>query len=104
MMAFIYNDFKKRPVYKDHLSLGFFFHGRGTTLQKTAIGMFRSLLYQLYKGTPLVRKPIQEAFKENSYAGEAGKAWEWQLKELEHLFFDAVVGAAKSQSITIFVD
>src|SRR5271155_4122048 len=56
LMAFIHKDFKKTPSCGHHLSLDFFFHGRGTILQKTPVGMFRSLLHQLYTQTPVVRK------------------------------------------------
>ncbi|KAH0562181.1 hypothetical protein GP486_003125 [Trichoglossum hirsutum] len=104
LMAFIYKNFEASPSCGLHLRLNFFFHGRGITLQKTPIGMFRSLLHQLYTQIPAVREPVRDAFKEKDYAGEAGKAWEWQLKELQDLFFDAVVGASKLRRITIFVD
>ena len=36
--------------------------------------------------------------------GEPGKAWEWQLKELQDLFFNGVTDVAKTRAITIFVD
>ncbi|KAH0536065.1 hypothetical protein FGG08_007031 [Glutinoglossum americanum] len=104
LMAFIYKDFKKGPSRGHNLSLDFFFHGRGTALQKTPVGMFRSLLHQLYTQTPVCRESIKNAFIEKSYAGEAGKAWEWRPKELQNLLFNAVVGASKSQKITIFID
>lgn len=58
LMAFIYKAFQENSLLKQSLSLDFFFHGRGTALQKTPTGMFRSLLRQLYAKVPLVRLSI----------------------------------------------
>ena len=103
-MAFIYQAFQENTLSKQSLSLDFFFHGRGTVLQKTPIGMFRSLMHQLYTKVPLVRLSVRAAYREKRGFGEAGTGWEWQRKELEDLFSNAVVRAAKSRTITIFVD
>lgn len=103
-MAFIYRELQKNPPLKRSLILDFFFHGRGTILQKTPIGMFQSLLHQIYDKVPSVRSPVLAAFREKKKLGEAGSGWEWQRKELEDLFSFAVVRAAKSRTITIFVD
>lgn len=51
-----------------------------------------------------MRLSVRAAFKEKSGFGEAGLGWEWQRKELEDLFSNAVIRAAKSRTITIFVD
>ncbi|KAH6712632.1 ankyrin repeat-containing domain protein [Leptodontidium sp. MPI-SDFR-AT-0119] len=104
LMAFIYRELQKNPPSKRSLTLDFFFHGRGAVLQKTPIGMFRSLLHQIYDKVPSVRSPVLAAFREKKKLGEAGSGWEWQRKELEDLFSYAVVRAAKSRTITIFVD
>jgi hypothetical protein len=103
-MAFIYKACQENSLSRQSLSLDFFFHGRGTALQKTPIGMFRSLLHQLYAKVPLVRSSVRAAFKEKRGFGEAGTGWEWQRKELEDHFSNAVIRAAKSRAITIFVD
>jgi ankyrin repeat protein len=103
-MAFIYQAFQENILSKQSLILDFFFHGRGTPLQKTPVGMFRSLLHQLYTKVPLVRPPVLAAFKEKRGFGEVGIGWQWQRKELEDLFSMAVIHAAKYRTITIFVD
>lgn len=104
LMAFIYNDFKTTLLRGRQVVLDFFFHGRGTTLQKTPIGMFRSLLHQLYIHTPVARERMQLAFRDKNCIGEAGKAWEWQLEELRNIFFNIAIDVAKSHKIYIFVD
>lgn len=103
-MAYFYRAFQAVPAHKRHVNLNFFFHGRGTTLQKTPIGMFQSLLHQLFTRTRSVRGPIQKAYKEKTMFGEHGKGWEWQLKELQDLFFNAVICIAETRPVTIFID
>jgi ankyrin repeat protein len=51
-----------------------------------------------------VRSPILAAFREKKKLGKSGSGWEWQRKELEDLFSYAVIRAAKSRTITLFVD
>src|SRR5437762_2502178 len=44
---------KQQPL--DYTVASFFFHGRGTSIQRTALGLFRSLLHQiLIKIRPLL--------------------------------------------------
>lgn len=102
LMTFIHNNLKAIPPHENHLSLDIFFHGRGTVLQKTPIGMFWSLLYQLYIQTPVARERTRTAFNEKSYIRE--NHCDWQFKKLQDLFFNTVVNASKSSRITIFVD
>ncbi|OBT60680.1 hypothetical protein VE03_09999 [Pseudogymnoascus sp. 23342-1-I1] len=107
LMAFLYQEFQASQdnfLFNQRIRLEFFFHGRGAALQKTPIGMFRSLLHQIYTKIPLVRLPIQTAFKEKKSFGEAGASWEWQCKELQDLFSNALIDSAKLWKITIFVD
>src|SRR4051812_12638145 len=59
LMAYIYRQPKNMPLEDRTLALDFFFHGRGTPLQKTQIGMFRSLLHQIFTLDPSVRAPIR---------------------------------------------
>ncbi|RDW91018.1 hypothetical protein BP5796_02183 [Coleophoma crateriformis] len=104
LMSFVHKDFVKRFPVDKHLTLDFFFHGRGVELQKTPAGLFRSLLHQLYIQEPAVRPMIRQEFKENNYIGEVGKGWQWPPKDLKELFSRAVQYAAKSQQVSILVD
>ena len=58
------------------LVLSFFFHGRGDELQRTPLGLFRSLLHQVLKEAPDVLHDLVARFeakrKEN---GKPGKDW-----------------------------
>jgi len=104
LLAYIYRIFQENTSYQADLSLEFFFHGRGAALQKTSVGMFRSLLHQLYTRDSSVRDPIQKAFQDKEVFGEVGTSWEWQLRELQDLFFNALLAAAKSRKVIIFID
>ena len=100
LMGFIHETLGQNPTLKDDIMISFFFHGRGTMLQKNPVGLFRSLLHQLYIKVPGVRKEIQDVLKQNSYTGTS----QWHLKELEHLFSNSIVTAAKSKCIVILID
>ena len=104
LMALVHHHFQDKPAGVQDLGLDFFFHGRGTVLQKIPLGMFRSLLHQVYSREPSVREPIRRTFDEKKGFGEAGKDWEWHPKELQDLLFNAVVRAAELRRVTIFVD
>lgn len=104
LLAYIYRIFQEKTSDQADLSLEFFFHGRGAALQKTSVGMFRSLLHQLYTRDSSIRDPIRKAFHDKDVFGEVGTGWEWQLRELQDLFFNAVLAAAKSRKVIIFID
>lgn len=84
--------------------LDYFFHSRGSILQKTRVGMFRTLLHQLYDQVHFIRPKIQMVFKEKGRFGNAGAGWEWHPKECERLFSEVIVSAAQLKNITLFVD
>jgi ankyrin repeat protein/5S rRNA maturation endonuclease (ribonuclease M5) len=105
LMAFIYKSFQENVLLKQTVVLEYFFHGRGTELQHTRLGMFRSLMHQLFISVPLIRPSIFAVFEEKcGLFGEAGKGWEWRSQELEELFEIALLSAAQSKRVIIFVD
>jgi ankyrin repeat protein len=87
-----------------HVSLNFFFHGRGTALQKTPIGMYRELLHQLYSQASSARSIIRKVIEEKRSLKSADDQLHWQEKELAELFSNAVQLVAKEKRITMFVD
>jgi hypothetical protein len=103
-MAYIYRHFRETHMAERDVYLDFFFTRRGTTLQQTPLGMFRSLLHQLYSQDSSVRRPIQQAFREKRALGKVGEAWNWHLKELEDLFQDAILHVASSRKVVMLVD
>lgn len=86
------------------LRLTFFFHARGTELQKTPLGMFKSLLLQLYKEDSTARTGTRKLFDKNSEDGMVGVKWDWTEKMLEELFSELICQISKSKKVTIFAD
>lgn len=85
--------------------LHFFFHARGTRLQKTKEGMFRSLLNQLCRKSVATYSIVTSFFRQKDVDfGKFGESWHWNASELERLFGDAITDAMKSDEVTLFVD
>jgi ankyrin repeat domain-containing protein 50 len=103
-LAFIYRAYKNQATTIEAITLDFFFHGRGAPLQKTPEGMFRSLLHQVFTQCHSVRSPIRVVFKEKRLWGQPERDWRWHSRELEDLLSNAIIHAAKTHVITIFVD
>ena len=104
-MEFLLRDFEKQELYKESIQLSFFFHGRGTMLQKNRLGMYRSLLHQLLLKEPIARAEFYYAYQERSGSqGDPGKDWNWHANELRALFMSAVELVARIQPVNIFVD
>ena len=89
---------------KDHTRLAFFFHRRGTSLQHNQIGMFRTLLHQLLKQVPSVRTEFFSLYEDKKRWGIFGKDWDWNVMELRQIFKSALLAAAKTHHIRVFVD
>ena len=84
--------------------LSYFFHRRGGQLQHSELGMFRTLLYQLFKQQPELGTDLQSLFDENQNLGHFGTAWEWTLTDLRQIFRSALTAAAKIRPFRVFID
>jgi len=105
LMEFLLRDFEKQALYQESIQLSFFLHGRGTMLQKSRLGMYRSLLYRLLLNAPTARAEFRNAFHVRSESqGDPGKDWNWHTNELREFFMSAVEHVAKTQPVNIFVD
>jgi ankyrin repeat protein len=87
-----------------HVQLSFFFHRRGTSLQQSQIGMFRTMLYQLLREVPSAREGFRISYDAKSKEGAFGKNWDWEVTELRHLFKSTLMTAAKAYPVRMFVD
>jgi hypothetical protein len=105
LMEFLLRDFEQQAVYKESLPLSFFLHGRGTPLQKSRLGMFRSLLHQLLQKSYVTLAQFRHEFEERSRGqGEPGKDWNWHVNEVREFFISAIEKVARTQPVNIFVD
>ena len=105
LMEFLLRDFEKQAAYQESIQLSFFLHGRGTILQKSRLGMYRSLLHQLLRSAPTAQAEFRQAFQERSRSeGDPGKEWDWHINELRAFFITAVEHVAEIRPVNIFVD
>jgi ankyrin repeat domain-containing protein 50 len=74
-----------RDTLKDHVIAAYFFNARGNTLEKTPLGMLRSLLYQLLDQDRVMCERFIPKFLNKQKKG--GKEWEWHLGELKDFLF-----------------
>lgn len=82
----------------------FFVHGRGTQMQRSPSGLYRSILHQILTKSEILRTQLTELYLlKQETQGEYGKAWNWHEKELLD-FLDSRVKEFTSKTITIFVD
>ena len=87
------------------LILSFFFHGRGSELQKTPLGLFRSLLYQLLSRVPSALSGLVARFQQQCETiGKPGKKWQWHLRELQRFFELSLLEVLKARAVWLFVD
>ncbi|KAF7511557.1 hypothetical protein GJ744_004145 [Endocarpon pusillum] len=105
LMAFLYSRLKEKRCTEPGIYLEFFYNARGTEMQRTPLGMLRSLLNQLFRQDSVTCTSVREVYKEKRTAfGLDKRNWEWQRPELESILLHAVVTSAQHQPVTIFVD
>ncbi|KAJ3539969.1 hypothetical protein NM208_g5267 [Fusarium decemcellulare] len=106
LMKFALENLKTSLVSKgSDLVLSFFFHGRGNDLQKSPLGLFRSLIHQLLRQAHQVLPELVRAFDERERSqGEAGLGWHWHQKELQNHFKSAIGRILETRPVWLFVD
>ncbi|CAG8133409.1 unnamed protein product [Penicillium olsonii] len=103
LMAFLHNRLE-RPDKSPETRLEFFFSARGTELQHTSLGMFRSLLNQIFDGDETVRPLVREFYNQRCRLLGGQRTWEWRLNKLQELLADTILASAKRKPIIVFVD
>ncbi|CAN9183856.1 unnamed protein product [Alternaria alternata] len=88
------------------LVVSFFFHGQGTPLQKTLLGLFRALLASILEYFPkhLTQLVAKFAEREKRYGGVTGRRWEWTENELKEVLFSVLAKDAQLLRVVIFID
>ena len=90
---------------EDTIFASFFFYGGGSLIQKSTLGLFRSLLHQVIQQVPSLLQELTHTFiKRCQTDGDYGEKWTWHERELQNFFGSAVVEAAKTNTTRIFVD
>ncbi|EGU82782.1 hypothetical protein FOXB_06703 [Fusarium oxysporum f. sp. conglutinans Fo5176] len=87
------------------LILSFFFHGRGSELQKTPLGLFRSILHQLLRQVPEALTDLVATFQQRcETVGKPGEKWQWHPHELPRLFESSLPKVLETRPVWLFVD
>lgn len=92
-------------ITSDTIVISFFVHGRGSKLQKTPLGLFRSVLHQLLERFPAAVVDLVNFFKKKTETeGQHGEKWEWQEKQLQNFLRNALAKVLMAKPVVIFVD
>lgn len=88
------------------LVLSFFFHDRGTELQKTTPGLFRSLLHQILRAFPdgIPDALLNKYQDRKDNMGEPGEQWHWHWQELREFFRSSLLKVLESRPVWLFID
>jgi hypothetical protein len=87
------------------LILSFFFHGRGSELQKTPLGLFQSLLHQPLRQVPETLTDLVDTFQQRCETiGKPGEKWQWHPRELPRLFESSLPKVLRNRPVWLFVD
>lgn len=90
---------------KQALVLSFFFHRRGTELQKTPLGLYRALLHKIMAVAPESLAAMIATYKERTDTrGEAGEAWNWEEDELRGYLREALGEVSRTHPVWLFID
>ncbi|KAM3550107.1 hypothetical protein ARSEF4850_008509 [Beauveria asiatica] len=87
------------------LILSFFFHDRGDDLQKSPLGLFRSLLHQILSNVPDALSGLVATFERQCRdVGKPGEKWLWHLRDLQDFFMSSLPKILEDRPIWLFVD
>ena len=90
---------------RETVFLSFFFHSGGTELQRTPVGLFRSLLFQLLSQVPDAVPELVTTFQQRCETiGKPGKKWEWHPHELRRFFESSLLKVLKTRQVWLFID
>jgi ankyrin repeat protein len=91
---------KARETTNEDIHISFFFNARGSPLEKDTMGMYRSLLFQLFTMVP----STQEVFDNiPNFNLPRSPHWSWTMPQLENVF-KRVVRELEARPLWIFVD
>lgn len=99
LMKFLYSQMREKDQYGSHLTITFFFHARGALLERSILGMYRSLLFQLLSAFP----DLQAIFDDPDIAPRLQREWYQSLGILKSMLRLAVQRLAQ-RCVTCYID
>ncbi|KAI9892895.1 MAG: hypothetical protein M1814_001054 [Vezdaea aestivalis] len=91
LMKYTYLHLKQR--FKNSIITSYFFDARGTALEKTTIGMYRSLASQLVRGVPQLFDYLHPIFL-TTPRGNDGQV-EWNIPTIQGFLLEAIRGSTR---------
>ncbi|MCJ1313277.1 hypothetical protein MMC25_006954, partial [Agyrium rufum] len=83
----------------------FFFHGRGAEIQKSPLGLYRTLLHQILQQIPSLLTKLTTLFlKKCQTEGRHGEKWKWEERDLQDFCEAEIMNVARHCTIRIYVD
>jgi ankyrin repeat protein/adenylate kinase family enzyme len=105
LMVFLHDRLKGLQDGSQGIWLDFFFSARGTEMQRTPLGMLRSLLNQIFDRDATIRPQVREIYEQRCRQFGYGECkWQWPKVVLEELLASAILASASHQHVTVFVD
>ena len=102
-MKRIYSHVEASPHSASSVLAAFFFNARGSKLEKSPTGLFRTLLHKLCQQISVLRDLVVKTYLEKCRLMDTG--WQWQLSELKELLASVVTcSVLGKRSLTLFVD
>lgn len=90
----------RREFFEDHITAAYFFNARGDSLEKTIMGMLRSLIYQLLDQDPLLYERFLPGFCDKEKKHEK---WTWREAELKE-FLLSETKTPQSKPLLFLID
>ena len=106
-MKHILQDLQERQSesYKTIVPISFFFHGDGKEIQRSPLGLFRALLFQLLEQFPQqLSSMVETCTDRRQKRGQAGEKWDWSLQELKAFLETALPEILRGCGIRIVID
>lgn len=88
-----------RKTRKEAVVISFFFNARGEDLEKSTLGMYRSLVFQLLKALP----DLQGVLDLRPNVLRNGDSCTWVIEDLQHIF-EAAVQRLEQRHLICFID
>ncbi|KAK2746767.1 hypothetical protein FQN55_005494 [Onygenales sp. PD_40] len=83
------------------VTASFFFSARGNDLDKSAVGLFRSLLHQILQEIPSMLQAFLPLYRKKRDTQQPG--WKWHLDELQK-FFASALATGPNCRIMLYID
>jgi hypothetical protein len=91
-----------KEIFPDHLIAAYFFNARGGPLEKTPLGMLRSIVYQFIKQDDALLEQFLTKFRDKQHLSRE-RNWEWRSQELKS-FLSSAIKQRRSTPLLLLVD